>query len=521
MTEEPQTSVTTWPVVRDWLQIFGAARMALHPTKLALALAALLLTFAWGAILDGVWKVSGLGVDRMAIARFADPESAAGAELFAAAIRSAPPGGSVATGGEAAAEYGICELWRQYSVSAVEGMLYGAGTLNFVGPWPGSVQKSVGLLCLSTRWMVSEHFFFAILLMLGTLAIWALFGGAISRIAAVQFARDRKIGIGEAIRFAGDKFLSGFFISPLLPVLIMLAIALLLAIGGAFLAIPYFGDVFLSLPFFLALLGGLAIACVSIGCVGGGSFFWPTVAVEGSDGFDAISRSFSYFFGRPVRTIVYGLTALVWGGICWWVLKFVLCLTLRITHACVSCGVGGFCTGWWGVREGAGEGLTKLDALWQDPMMSDLYRMGERSQMGGFDIFATVVIGIWVLLAIGLLWAFLASFYFSGSTIIYFLLRREVDATDFEDVYEENEEPYEQEAPPVAVSSDAPPPAAPLGDAPPPVTLLSDAPPPVEEQDAASPVDAPPEDAPPEDAPPADASPPESAPPTEEPDDNK
>ena len=66
--------------------------------------------------------------------------------------------------------------------------------------------------------------------------------------------------------------------------------------------------------------------------------------------------------------------------------------------------------------------------------------------------------------------AFLASFYFSGSTIIYYLLRREVDATDFVDIYlEESEESEEQQAPPAAPPSDAPPPA--------------------EEQDASAPVD--------------------------------
>ena len=44
-----------------------------------------------------------------------------------------------------------------------------------------------------------------------------------------------------------------------------------------------------------------------------------------------------------------------------------------------------------------------------------------------------------MLVVIGLMWAFLASFYFSGSTVIYFLLRRDVDGTDLEEVHTDDE----------------------------------------------------------------------------------
>ena len=41
---------------------------------------------------------------------------------------------------------------------------------------------------------------------------------------------------------------------------------------------------------------------------------------------------------------------------------------------------------------------------------------------------------------IGLLGAFAISFYFSANTIIYYLMRREVDATELDDVYVEQSE---------------------------------------------------------------------------------
>ena len=45
------------------------------------------------------------------------------------------------------------------------------------------------------------------------------------------------------------------------------------------------------------------------------------------------------------------------------------------------------------------------------------------------------LIWLWVHLAIAMLGAFAICFYFSANTIIYYLMRREVDATDLDDVY--------------------------------------------------------------------------------------
>jgi hypothetical protein len=54
-----------------------------------------------------------------------------------------------------------------------------------------------------------------------------------------------------------------------------------------------------------------------------------------------------------------------------------------------------------------------------------------------------------VYLAIGLLGAFAISFYFSANTIIYYLMRREVDATELDDVYlEQSDEDFAEPAPP-------------------------------------------------------------------------
>jgi hypothetical protein len=48
---------------------------------------------------------------------------------------------------------------------------------------------------------------------------------------------------------------------------------------------------------------------------------------------------------------------------------------------------------------------------------------------------AALVLSFWVYLMVAVVAAYAVSLYYSISTIIYFLMRREVDATELDDVY--------------------------------------------------------------------------------------
>ncbi len=161
---------------------------------------------------------------------------------------------------------------------------------------------------------------------------------------------------------------------------------------------------------------------------------YPTIAVEGSDAFDAISRSFSYAFARPWRTGLYGLVALVYGTICCLFVRLFAFIALAATHWFVK---GGIFTGGSNLAGNA----DRLDALWPAPMFSDFHPAISWDALGGFESIAAVVIAIWVYIVIGVVVAFGLSFFASSTTVIYYLLRRKVDATDLDDVYvEESEE---------------------------------------------------------------------------------
>ena len=49
----------------------------------------------------------------------------------------------------------------------------------------------------------------------------------------------------------------------------------------------------------VVLVGGLVVMLLTLGILGGFNLLYPTMAVEGSDSFDALSRSFAYVYARP------------------------------------------------------------------------------------------------------------------------------------------------------------------------------------------------------------------------------
>ncbi|MCD4825437.1 MAG: hypothetical protein K8S55_12640 [Phycisphaerae bacterium] len=287
------------------------------------------------------------------------------------------------------------------------------------------------------RWFVTEHWIFAPIFLVWALALWALFGGAIHRIAAVQFARGETISMFQALSFSRQKFLS-FFTAPLVPIAVILGVGLLLAAGGLIGSIPLgIGDLLLAVLFGIAIALGLAIAFMVVGLVAGLPLMYPVIAVEGSDNFDATSRSFSYVYNRPIRTIFYGGVACVYGVITYLFVRLFAFIALYGVHYFVK----------WGVIRwsdtGSGSALSnnadKLDLLWQKPEFWNLHQFNDAAT-GGWEAICAYIMAFWVYLLAGAVGAYVLTFFASSSTAIYYILRRRVDATDIDDVYVEEEE---------------------------------------------------------------------------------
>ncbi|MFB0525074.1 MAG: hypothetical protein ACETVZ_06000, partial [Phycisphaerae bacterium] len=149
-------------------------------------------------------------------------------------------------------------------------------------------------------WAFEYHYIYSIIFFAITLAVISITGGAICRIAALQFARDEKPGLTETLRFSLKKFTS-YFAAPLAPVGIIIFIGFFIFLLGLVGNIPWAGKPIMVIFMVLAFIAGGLITIVLIGAVAGFNLMFPAVAYDDADCFDAISRAFSYIFAKPWR----------------------------------------------------------------------------------------------------------------------------------------------------------------------------------------------------------------------------
>jgi hypothetical protein len=326
--------------------------------------------------------------------------------------------------------------------------------------------------------------FYFLLVMIVTVAIWGLVGGAITRIAAVQVARQEKIGAREAFRFAVKRYLS-FISAPLFPLILVAFIVLAMIIFGIFFLIPILGDVVGGLLWFLMILAGLGIMVVLVGLVG-----WPlmaaTISTEGTDSWEAVSRSYSYVYGAPWHYIFYGTLALLYGAVLVFFVGFIGSGMVRFAkfgveqtpfiHAADRDPSFLFVyapTSYdWRPLLLEGATVNKQPVVVNGEIKQRAYDqyVGRDPAYDGPDrlkwwnhIGASIVM-LWLWLMFLLVLGFGYSYFWTASTIVYLLLRRKVDDTEMDEVYleeEDQEGPYSTGAPfaPPKPASPAPAPA--------------------------------------------------------------
>jgi len=277
-----------------------------------------------------------------------------------------------------------------YEVEQVNGVVRGV----LANEWlvKGGVKDRVmNFLAVGPRWLWGQHTLYAALFTLLFLLVWAVFGGAITRIAAVQVARDEKISVRQALRFSVNKVLS-FVFAPIIPLIIVVIIGLIVAVGGLLFYIPIIGPIVASGLFFLALIAGVVITLVLFGTVGGMNLMFPTIAVEGSDSFDAISRSFSYVFARPWRMLFYTIIAIAYGALTYLFVRLFVSLTLGSTHYFVS----------WFLRDQPEAAGYYFNWIW--PMSDNFWRLPYDINFAGLkwsEAIAAFLISFWVYISSG------------------------------------------------------------------------------------------------------------------------
>jgi len=273
-------------------------------------------------------------------------------------------------------------------------------------------------------WAIKYHTLYSIVYFTIVTIVICVFGGAICRCAALEFARGEKSGLTEAFRFSGAK-LSSLLAAPFVPAGIILLLSATIFFLGLMGNLPAgFGELITALGLGFALLIGLLLVFLLTGTIAGAGLMLPAVAYEGSDGLDAISRSFMYVFSRPWAMLLYTLTATVWGTISYLFARFfaflVLIITYGLLHLGFSCRVSG---------------TEKLASIWPRPQFLNLVGTSAEVSMNWSQSVASLLIHLTALFIVGLVVAFVISFYFCASTIIYALMRDGVDNVSTDEIY--------------------------------------------------------------------------------------
>lgn len=422
--------------------IFRSFRMAIQPSRLTIAFAALLAICLAGWIMDLSQTVVVFAQDQVAL-----PGGIAGrrpqggiAELNAylrspAQFRSlvdSPPSSHTKTG-----VFNALGGFADAELQTVTTALLSLDIRQFVRSLVNSIQRSAQAVI----WAFTYHTLYSLIFFAVALVVLSAAGGAICRLTALQFASGTHQGLPNACRFA-RKRLASLVAAPVGPLVIAFLLGLPILLLGVIGNIPVAGELLAGLLLPLALLLAPFIAVILIGEAAGLGLMFPAVAYEDSDFFDAVGRSFSSVYAKPWRLGFYTLLATVYGAVCHLFVRLFAWVLLWVTG--------------WFLQLGLSD--AKSRAIWPGAHPADV--IGTVGAPQAWSLCAgAFLVRMWTFAITGLTVAFLISFYFTANTVIYALMRRHVDGTELEEVYEVADEDSRQEAGRVGMASASPEPA--------------------------------------------------------------
>lgn len=322
------------------------------------------------------------------------------------------------------------------------------------------------------------------------LVTWSIFGGAITRIAAVQYAtRGERIGALEALRFTTRRLVD-YILAPLFPLGFVFILVVFSVLPYFFVMIPVLGDFLAGILWPLWLLFGVIMAVALVGLVG-----WPLMAAcistEGTDSWEAVSRTYSYIYQRPWHFIWYALVSVAYGGAVVFFVGFMASFAVYLAKWATTNTPGSayfnreplplfiYAPTSFGWRELLLEGAMAEGRDARDRVIRPMRPVVEPRSSGRSDridplafkdfkdslrwwnLMGAAMVGFWLSLAFLLMLGFGYSFFWTASTIIYFLLRKSVDSNELDDVYQEEEDtqPRYGSPPPAPAAPTAPVPA--------------------------------------------------------------
>lgn len=251
--------------------------------------------------------------------------------------------------------------------------------------------------------------------------VWSVVSGSLARVHALRIARDESEGPDDALGFV-FKNLSAFVLAPLFILGAAAFFVVATGVCGAVSSIPWAGGVLQLVAHPASLVASLVVMVIAVGGVFGMPLLHAALATERNGMLDAVSRTYSYTFSRPV-TFLAGLgviTAIsgVIARIGHWFIDFVWLKSFSIGASWNEAADAAIQAGFT-----AGRTLS-----WPDASFAS----------GG------AVVNVWVAwlftaIAVAVVRGFVISYAVGGLTDLYFLLRAEVDGTDETQIYSADE----------------------------------------------------------------------------------
>ena len=275
------------------------------------------------------------------------------------------------------------------------------------------VGQAINGMFVGAVWgLVRDHPLIA-LVFLPLFLIWTtLIGGAISRIAAMDFAQGVGLSWPEGTGYALGRWTS-FAGSIGGPLALVYGIALALAIGGWALFSISGVNVVGGVLWVVFLLASLVAAVIMVAMTLGGPMLVPAVACEGTDAIDAVQHVYSYVFAKPLRLLLYiailaiqfVLLAIVIGAVIWLVIHFA-------QHA----------AGIWVGPEA-------------DAVLRGAVVVQEGQDASRVDAVAASLVAFWTGIPVLLGMAFAVSYFWCAATVLYLCMRRICDGQDISEVW--------------------------------------------------------------------------------------
>lgn len=304
-----------------------------------------------------------------------------------------------------------------------------------------------------------------------TMAVWAFFGGVITRIAVVQLADRDGGGLVESMRFVAARY-AHYLAAPLVPLLFIAGITLIMMVFALFHLIPVVGDIVDGILWPIPILLGFAQALLLVGLVGY-PLMYSTISTEGSDTFDALSRSYNYVYQAPWQYLWNGIVAIAYGMVVVFFVAFMGSMVVYLAKWGLGQGIG---TEYFSSRRienlfiYAPESYDWHNLLVDRPELksyaaADVHAAYKSENLAWYNYISATLVGLWTTLILLFVVGYGYSYFFTASTMIYLIMRHTVDDTDIDEVYADDDMPDEAFLPPT-------PPAAPDS----PQTQMVDAP---------------------------------------------